>query len=87
MITYEQAASIAISNTIPDGKVYCSGETKTFYYFIVVEQDFPNTPGAMFGRTYTAVNKSDGDVWDVDIADPRMKDFKILVKPGGKGGQ
>lgn len=86
MLTYDQAAAIAIKARIPGGKVYCSGETETFFYFIIVPKDFPDEPGAMFGRTYTAVDKADGRVWDVDVADPRMKNFKIIVKPGAKGG-
>lgn len=84
MLTYEQAKAIAIENTIPDGKVYCSGDVGDFFYFIIVRKDFPDIPGAMFGTTYTAVDKKDGRVWLCDITEPRLKNAKIIESPSKK---
>lgn len=79
MLSYEQAKAIAISNTIPNGKVYYSGDAGSFYIFIVVEQNFPtNIKGALFGSTFTAVNKDDEKVWTCHVTDPRLKDVKKI---------
>lgn len=87
MLAYAQAKAIAIKNTIPDGKVYYSGDAGDFYIFLIVEKNFPiNIPGAMFGSTFTAVNKSDGKVWTVSITDPRLKDVKKIEGPTKKAG-
>lgn len=81
MLTYEQAKSIAISNTIPDGKVYYAGDAGDFYIFTIVQKNFPmDIEGVMFGSTFLAVNKSDGKVWIVSITDPRLKNVKKLVR-------
>lgn len=81
MITYNQAKAIAISNTIRDGKVYCSGDAGDFYVFIIVQKDFPDIPDAIFGPTYTAVDKKDGRVWTCYITDPRLKNVKKIASP------
>lgn len=85
MITYNEAKAIAIKSTIPDGKVYCSGDAGDFFYFIVVRKDFPDVSGGMFGTTYTAIDKSDGRVWTCDIREPRLKNAKIIETPSKKG--
>lgn len=81
MLTYDQAKSIAIKNTIPNGKVYCSGDAVDFFYFIIVRKDFPDIPNAIFGSTYTAVDKKDGSVWIVPVTDPRLKNAKMIEGP------
>lgn len=82
MLTYEQAKTIAIDNTISDGKVYYSGDAGNLYIFIIVEKSFPtDIKGAMLGSTFTAVNKSDGKVWTVSITDPRLKNVKKIQGP------
>lgn len=82
MLNYNKAKSIAIENVISDGKVYCSGDAGDFFYFIIVRKDFPDIPDAIFGRTYTAVDKKDGRVWLCDITEPRLKNAKIIESPG-----
>ena len=83
MLTYEQAKKIAISNTIPDGKVYSAGDAGNFYIFTIVPKDFPmDISNLMFGSTFTAVNKNDGKVWTVSITDPRLRNVKKLVDKG-----
>lgn len=85
MITYEKAKSIAIANSIPDGKVYYAGDAGDFYIFTIVEKNFPtDIPGAMFGSTFLAVNKSDGKVLTVSITDPRLKNVKKIEGPKKK---
>lgn len=80
MISYAEAVNLAIVNTIPDGKVYYSGDAGDFYIFIIVEKDFPmNIRGAMFGTTFTAVDKEDGRVWTISIGDERLKNVKKIV--------
>lgn len=82
MLTYDQAKSIAIANTIPTGKVYYAGDAGDFYIFIIVEEDFPmDIPNPMFGSTFTAVNKSDGHVWTVAITDLPYEGVKKLEGP------
>lgn len=83
MLTYEQCKTIAIANTIPDGKVYYAGDAGDFYIFIIVEKDFPmDINGAMFGSTFFAVDKKDGHTWTVSITDPRLKNVKKIVSHG-----
>lgn len=84
MITYEKAKAIAIESTIPDGKVYCSGDAGDFYIFIIVPKDFLDIPDVMFGPTYTAVDKKDGNVWTCYITDSRLKDVKKIEGPDKK---
>lgn len=81
VLTYDQAKTIAIKNTILDGKVYYSGDAGDFFYFIIVKKDFPDIPRAVFGTTYTAVDKKDGRVWLCDITDPRLKNAKMIEGP------
>lgn len=81
MLTYEQAKDVAIANTIPDGKVYYAGDAGSFYIFIIVDENFPDIPGAMFGTTYTAVDKKDGRVWVCYVTDPRLKNVKKIAGP------
>lgn len=84
MVSYEQAKSIAIANTISDGKVYYAGDAGDFYIFTIVPKDFPmEIKKPLFGSTFIAVDKKDGRVWTVSITDPRLKDVKAIVK-GGK---
>lgn len=74
MIAYDEAISLAKADTISDGKVYCSGETDTFYVFIIVPKDFDTRiPNPLIGSIYTAVDKADGRVWDCHVSDPRLK--------------
>lgn len=87
MLTYKEAKAIAIKNTVPDGKVYCSGDAGDFFYFIIVRKDFPDVPGAVFGTTYTAVDKKDGRVWICDITEPRLRNAKIIESPSGKASK
>lgn len=85
MLTYEKAKSIAISNTIPDGKVYYSGDAGDFYIFTIVEKKVrTDVKGLITGSTFTAVNKSDGKVWTISITDPRLKNVKKLEGPTKK---
>lgn len=80
MLTYEQCKNIAITNTIPDGKVYYAGDVGDFYIFTIVPKDFPtDIKGAMFGSTFFAVDKKDGKTWTVHITDLRNKDVKKIV--------
>lgn len=82
MTTYEKAKAIAIADTIPDGKVYCSGDAGDFYIFIIVPKNFPtDIPDAMFGVSYTAVDKKDGRVWVCHVTDPRLKNVKKIAGP------
>lgn len=77
MLTYEQAKEIAISKTIPDGKVYYSGDVGEFYIFTIVPKDFPmDIPNPMFGSTFTAVDKVDGRAWICPITNSRLKNVK-----------
>lgn len=77
MITYDRAKAIAISNTIPDGKVYYSGDAGEFYIFIIVPKDFPmDIPNPMFGSTFTAVDKVDGRLWECPITNSRLKNIR-----------
>lgn len=77
MLTYEQSKAAAISNTIPDGKVYCVGDAGSFYVFIVVPKDFDTEiSNPLIGSTYTAVDKKDGRVWSCHVTDPRLKNAK-----------
>lgn len=79
MLSYDRAKSIAISNTIPNGIVYYAGEVETFYIFIIAPKNFPvNIKDAMFGKVLTAVDKSDGEVWECLITDPRLKGVKKI---------
>lgn len=83
MLTYDQAKKIAIDNTIPNGKVYYSGDAGSFYIFTIVDKDFPmNIKGAMFGSTFTAVNKEGGEVWTVSVTDERLKNVKAIIRNG-----
>lgn len=84
MLSYEEAKSIAIENTIPGGHVYCSGEAETLYYFVILEKDLSNVPGIMTGSTYTAVDKKDGKVWTISVTDPRLKGAKKIEGPKEK---
>lgn len=80
MVTYEQAKSIAISNTTSDGKVYYAGDAGDFYIFTIVPKDFPmDAPNPMFGSTFVAVDKKDGNIWTVFITDPRLKNVKKIM--------
>lgn len=82
MLTYEKAKLIALSNTIPDGKVYYAGDAGDFYIFKIVEKNVrTDVKGLTTGPTFTAVNKADGLVWTVYITDPRLKDVKKLLGP------
>ena len=81
MLTYEQAKSVAISKTIPDGGVYCSGDAGAFYYFVIVKKEYQNLPDLMTGSTYTAVDKSNGRVWIVSVTDLRLKGAKKIEGP------
>lgn len=79
MIEYEEAKSIAISKTIPDGKVFYSADAGLFYIFIIVPRDFPfEAKGVMLGSTFIAVDKSDGKVWTCSVTDPRLKGVKKI---------
>lgn len=80
-MNYESAKSIAIKNTIPDGKVYCSGDAGDFFYFVVVNKNIPIVFGIMTGSTYTAVDKKDGRVWTMSVTDPRLKNAKMIEGP------
>lgn len=80
MLTYEQCKNIAVANTIPGGKVYYAGDAGEFYIFTIVQKDFPmDIKGAMFGSTFVAVDKKDGNVWTVSITDPRLEKVKKIV--------
>lgn len=80
MITYEQAKAIAISNTIPDGKVYCAGDAGSFYVFIIAPKDFDtDIPGQLIGSTYTAIDKKDGNVWLCHVTDPRLRNVRKIL--------
>lgn len=81
MLTYNQAKDIAIENAIPDGKVYASGDAGSFYIFTVVPKDTLMIKGLMTGSSFTAVNKNDGEVWDVSITDKRLKNLKKIEGP------
>lgn len=81
MLTYEQAKSVAISKTIPDGEVYCSGDAGDFYYFVIVKKQYQNIPDLMTGSTYTAVDKKDGRVWICPVTEPRLKGAKKIEGP------
>lgn len=79
MVSYEQAKAVAIEHTISDGKVYYSGDAGTFYIFLIVPKDFPtNLKGAMFGSTFTAVNKDDGNVWICSVTDKRLENVEKI---------
>lgn len=80
MLTYEQAKNIVIAKTVPGGKVYYAGDAGDFYIFIIVDKDFNmDIGGAIFGTTFTAINKDDKKVWTVDITDIRLKNVKRLT--------
>lgn len=82
MLTYNQAEKIAIDNTVLDGKVYYSADAGSFYIFTIVEKNFPtDIPGAMFGTTFTAVDKSNGRVWVCSINDARIKNVTKIKGP------
>lgn len=79
MLNYEQAKQIAITNTIPDGKVYYAGDAGDFYIFTIVPKDFPmEIKNPMFGSTFTAVDKTDGRVWTVHITELNPENIKKL---------
>lgn len=83
MVTYEQAKTAAISNTIPDGKVYCAGDAGDFYIFIIAPKDFDiDIPDPLIGSAYTAVDKDDGRVWSCHVTDPRLKNAKKVTIDG-----
>lgn len=76
MLSYNEALSAAIKSTIPDGKVYYAGDAGDFYIFNIVPKDFPvEIKGAMFGITFTAVDKTNGRIWDYKITDASPEDL------------
>lgn len=79
MITYEKATAIALSNSIPDGKVYYAGDAGSFYIFTIIPKDFPTElKDPMFGSTFLAVDKDGGNVWECHVTDKRLKNVKKI---------
>lgn len=79
MVKYEEAKSIVLQKTIPDGKVYYAGDAGSFYIFIIVPKDFPSEiKEPVFGSTFTAINKSDGKTWTCSVTDSRLKGVKKI---------